>query len=158
MKTLILILIVSVKLTIAQDVTHINSIKDFEKLKNDNMGNVILINFWATWCKPCTDEFPDLVKLYNNYKGKNFKLLFISLDFKEDVDSKLASFLKDNNVNFRTYFLDMQNPEDIMTYLSKDWDGGIPASFLYDQAGIFKKFILGGHSYNYYEGEIKSLM
>ena len=43
-------------------------------------GNVVLIDFWASWCRPCRAENPNVVKLYNKYKNKNFTIYSISLD------------------------------------------------------------------------------
>lgn len=158
MKSLILILFFSLNVSFAQQVIHLKDIKDIENIKSENSGKVLVFNFWASWCKPCVEEFPDFLKLHDNFMNKDFKLIFISLDFKEDIESKLNPFLKNNNVDFTTYLLDAGNPEEIMNYFSKRWDGGIPSTFIFDKSGKMKKFILGGHDYNFFEKEIKKLI
>jgi peroxiredoxin len=54
------------------------SIKDWD-------GQVILVNFWATWCPPCVREIPAFNKLYETYKDKGFTIIGIALDNKQDV-------------------------------------------------------------------------
>jgi thiol-disulfide isomerase/thioredoxin len=158
LKTLIVVLLFAVNVSFAQQVIHLKSVNDIENIITENEGKVIVFNFWASWCKPCVEEFPDLIKLNNNYRNKDFKLIFISLDFKEETDSKLYPFLKSNNVDFSTYLLDVSNPDDIMNYFDKNWNGGIPSTFIFDKSGKMKKFILGGHDYDYFEKEIMKLI
>ncbi|MFT5167540.1 MAG: thiol-disulfide isomerase/thioredoxin, partial [Saprospiraceae bacterium] len=57
----------------------------FEK-QNDT---TYVINFWATWCKPCVAELPYFEELHNRYKGKKVKVLLISLDFPNQIEKKL---------------------------------------------------------------------
>ena len=117
-----------------------------------------MFNFWATWCEPCTEEFPDLIRLNDEYKDKNFKLVLVSLDFKEDIENKLLPFLKNNKVDFDTYYLSTLNPDSIMNYFDKTWDGGIPATFIFDREGNYQKFILGKSNYDNFEKEIKKYL
>jgi len=158
---LILIVCLFAKFSLAQEINQLTDTSDFSKIKNENKDKVLLINFWATWCKPCVEEFPGLLKLYKEYHGKGLNIVFVSLDFKEDIDSKLKPFLKKNGVDFPTYHLDINNAdktESIMLYFDKTWGGGIPASFIFDKQGEMKFFILGGEEYNFFEDKIKSLM
>ena len=57
-------------------------------------GKYILLDFWASWCAPCRGEMPNLVKLYKECKGKNFEIIGISLDQKEDAWKKAVKYLK----------------------------------------------------------------
>lgn len=158
MKILLFLIILAANISLSQDLISINSVNDIAGIKNENKGKVIAINFWASWCKPCVNEFPSLVKLNRDYKDSDFKLIFISLDFKEEVSSKLLPFLKNNNVDFTSYYLDTKKPEEIMEYLSKKWDGGIPATFIFDKSGNLQNFILGEREYEFFEKEIKKLI
>lgn len=158
MKKILILLFFISSIVYSQDIVHINSVSDIEKIKEENKGNVLLINFWATWCKPCTEEFPGLVKLYNNYKDNNFKLIFISLDFKEEVETKLKPFLSNNKVGFVTYYLSTKNSDDIMNYFDKKWDGGIPATFIFNKSGVLVNETIGSKEYVYFENAIKDLL
>src|ERR1700690_3147828 len=68
------------------------SFADFSK------DNVVLINFWATWCGPCKRELPDLVALRDEYKDKNIKILGISVDRDGDVLNLVHSFAVKANI------------------------------------------------------------
>jgi len=158
LKKIFFILILISNISVSQEIVSINNVNDIANIKNENKGKVFAINFWASWCKPCVNEFPALVKLNKNYKDKNFNLIFISLDFKEEVETKLLPFLKSNDVDYISYYLDTNSPEEIMDYLDKKWDGGIPATFIFDKSGNLQNFILGERNYEFFEKEIKKLI
>jgi thiol-disulfide isomerase/thioredoxin len=139
----------------AQEVKPLSTKKDMDELMEANKGKVVLINFWATWCKPCVHEFPDLVKLYNDYKDKGFVVLFISVDVPDDVDSKVIPFLKNQNVDFTSYYNNFDKPEELINLIDKKWEGAIPSTYIYDKDGNLTKHILGSTSYNVFEKEIQ---
>ncbi len=118
-----------------------------DSIRTANKGNVILFNFWATWCRPCTEEFPDLVKLHKNFKDKNFKLVFVSLDFGDELGDKTKAFLKKQGVDFVTYYNNFSKDEDLINYMSKEWDGSIPGSFVFDKNNKLCKTLIGKHNY-----------
>jgi thiol-disulfide isomerase/thioredoxin len=142
----------------SQEVKTITSTDEYKALLDNSKGKVILVNFWATWCPPCVKEFPELVKLYNDYKDKEFVLMFISLDDKSEYDSKLLPFLKKQGVDFTSYFGNFSNPETIMNYVDKSWQGEIPYTGIYDKDGKLVKSLLGNKTYEQFETEIKQVM
>ncbi|MCC6866343.1 MAG: redoxin domain-containing protein [Ignavibacteria bacterium] len=144
--------------TFGQEVKTIKNIDDYQELINNSDSKVILVNFWATWCPPCVKEFPELVKLYKDYKNKGFALYFISLDDKSDYDTKLLPFLKKNEVDFTSYYGDFENPESLMNYVDKNWQGEIPYTGIYNKKGVLVKTLLGSQSYEQFEKEIKKLL
>ena len=125
-----------------------------DSVKKANMGNVVLINFWATWCKPCVEEFPDLIKLNNEYKDKNFKIVFVSLDFGHDLEDKTKTFLKKQGVDFATYYNNFERDEDIINYMDKNWDGGIPGTFIFDKDGKLRKTFVGKRKYEDFKNAV----
>ena len=142
----------------SQEVKTITSTDEYKELLDNSKGKVVLVNFWATWCPPCVKEFPELVKLYNDYKSKDFVLLFISLDDKSEYDSKLLPFLKKQGVDFTSYFGNFSNPETIMNYVDKSWQGEIPFTGIYNKEGILSKTMMGNKSYEQFETEIKNYL
>ncbi|HAY33451.1 MAG TPA: hypothetical protein DCY06_04885 [Bacteroidetes bacterium] len=125
-----------------------------DKLISDNKDKVLLFNYWATWCKPCVEEFPDLMKLHKNYKDKDFKLIFVSLDFGEDFKDEITAFLKKSGVDFDTYYNNFNKDEELLNYVDKNWEGGIPGTFIYDKTGKLRKSLIGKHDYDDFKKEV----
>lgn len=97
-----------------------------------------LVNVWASWCQPCREEFPDLVRLEREWQGRSFRLLFVSADFAEDVPNA-KSFLAEQGVAARTYLKTGDDAQFIDT-LDPRWSGALPGSFLYDSSGRLVRF------------------
>lgn len=157
-RKIFLIIFLFYGISYSQDIITISTVEDLDRIKADSKGNVMLVNFWATWCKPCTEEFPELLKVHEKYKEQNFRLILISLDFKEEFETKLKPFLSDKKVDFTTYYLDTKNPDDIMNYFDVKWDGGIPATFIFDKSGNLKKSIIGSKDFDFFDIEIRELL
>lgn len=154
----ILALILIFRTATAQDVEPLKSTGDLDDLKEKTKGKVVLYNFWATWCKPCVTEFPELVKLYNDYKSRGFELVFISLDMPEEVKTKLIPFLEKNKVDFTTYYCDFKDVSDLMNYFDKKWEGAIPSTYIYDRKGNLSTGFIGSRDYEFFEKEILKLL
>ena len=78
-----------------------------EKLIKNRNGKVLFLNVWATWCAPCKEEFPDLVKLADKYKNLKVDIIGLSVDYTDEIDSKIIPFLKKNKANFKIYVNDL---------------------------------------------------
>ena len=124
-------------------------------VKNNDLP--LLINIWATWCMPCREEFPDLVKISNSYKGK-VRFVGISVDDSEDLDSKVIPFIKNQKVNFEIYLLKVVDPEDFINLLNKKWGGAIPATFIYDKRGNQEEMLIGKQSYKTFKEALKKVI
>ena len=148
MKTIffLVIFILSINASYSQELLPANEIV-LDSIKEANKGKVIFLNFWASWCKPCVEEFPDIMKLNEVYKDKDFKLVFISLDFGDDLALKTKSFLKKMDVDFVTYSNGFKKDEDLINYMDKNWEGAIPATFIFDKNGKLRKTLIGKHNY-----------
>ncbi len=153
-----LFLISSANVLYSQDVKPLATTDDVKSVYDGFKGKVVLVNFWATWCKPCVKEFPELMKLYTNYKEKGFELVFISLDDITDIDSKLKPFLTKAGVDFLTYYSTFKKPEELMEFVDKNWQGAIPSTYIYDKEGKLKSSILGNRTYEQFEKEITVLL
>ncbi len=145
-------------LSYSQEIKTLSSVSDIDSLFSRLKGKAALVNIWATWCAPCVKEFPDLIKLYRNYSDAGFELIFISVDEKEDKDSKLPEFLKKQGVDFVTYYNEFKKPEEIIDYFDKTWGGEIPATYIYNKDGEAVKKYIGKQKYETFETEIKSLL
>jgi thiol-disulfide isomerase/thioredoxin len=94
----------------------------------------LLINFWATWCVPCREEFPDLVNIGNEYKGK-IDFITISLDFEEELNTGVPQFLKEMKADMPTYLLITPDESAAIGMISKEWGGGLPLTVLFSPSG-----------------------
>jgi thiol-disulfide isomerase/thioredoxin len=97
-------------------------------------GKPLLINFWATWCDPCREEFPDLVQLDKEYKGK-IDFLTVSLDDPEDIKTAVPKFLASMKAEMPAYLLKTADESAVIGSISKDWHGGMPFTALYSPSG-----------------------
>lgn len=142
----------------SQEIKAVKTVDDLKEIQTSVIGKVVLYNFWATWCKPCVQEFPELVKLYNNYKEKNFVIVFVSMDMPEDMKEKVKPFLNKNGVDFVTYYNDFKNPDEIIDFYDKKWEGAIPSTYIYDKDGKLATKFLGNRDYDFFEKEISKLL
>lgn len=113
-------------------VTKIDQVRYAELIKPQSKP--LLINFWATWCVPCREEFPDLVNIGNEYKGK-IDFITISLDFEEELNTGVPQFLKEMKADMPTYLLITPDESAAIGMISKEWGGGLPLTVLYSPSG-----------------------
>ncbi len=113
-------------------VTQIDEIKIKSLLKPN--GKPLLVNFWATWCVPCREEFPELVALDKEYKGK-IDFITISLDDLAEINHDVPKFLNEMNATMPAYLLKTTDENAAISSISKEWSGGLPFTILYDENG-----------------------
>jgi thiol-disulfide isomerase/thioredoxin len=100
----------------------------------------LLINFWATWCVPCREEFPDLVKIDSEYRPQSLDFVTISLDDFSDITTGVPQFLGSMKATMPAYLLNENDPEPAINAVDPRWQGDLPATFLYNESGelVFK--------------------
>ena len=124
-------------------VVQLIDLEGFKKLlTHDKQTKPLLVNFWATWCDPCRDEFPDLVKIDQDYRSKGLDFIAISLDDAADIKTAVPEFLQQVKATMPVYLLNVADPEPAIIAVDKEWGGALPATFLYDAQGkvVFKHF------------------
>jgi len=102
---------------------------------SDYRGRLVLLNFWATWCKPCRDEMPSMEKLYNKFKSDQFGILAVSID--GEGRKVVAPFMKRLNLTFPA-LLDRKGKIKNIYGVT-----GIPESFIIGKNGIILKKVIG---------------
>jgi peroxiredoxin len=99
-------------------------------------GKVVLVNFWATWCPPCREEIPSMMKLNQSMAGKQYQMLAISID--EGGKAAVESFFKKSGMTLPACL-------DTDGAVSRSYGTtGVPETFIVDKAGIIQKKIVGG--------------
>ncbi len=105
-------------------------------------GKPLLVNFWATWCDPCREEFPDLVKIDAEYKGR-IDFITISLDDLAEINRDVPKFLAGMKAEMPAYLLKTADENAVITAITKDWQGGLPFTILYNEKGEIAYFKQG---------------
>lgn len=105
---------------------------DFEGLEayiEGHSAQTLVINFWATWCKPCIAELPAFEKLGGIYKKEDVAVILVSLDFPDQMQ-QLDAFIKKKNLQSEVVFLNDGNANEWIPKIDKNWSGAIPATLI----------------------------
>ena len=117
----------------------------------DQRGQVVLLNFWATWCKPCEDEMPAMQRLYAELQPHGFELLAISVD---KTTPEVAAFRDRMDLGFPI----LLDPEEAVSRLYQTT--GYPESLLVDRGGVLIERYVGPREWDdrVYLERIRSLL
>lgn len=141
----------------SQKVTLLD-MESLDHLLNNRNGKVLFLNIWATWCIPCREEFPDIIKLVKEFRDEDVEFVGISVDYPDEIESKINPFIKEQKVNFPIFVQNFPEQEDFIDRLNKEWSGALPATFIFGNRGKLQKFLLGKHSYKEFKGEIVKIL
>ena len=106
----------------------------------DTSSSPLVINFWASWCKPCVHEIPWFEKNIIPLESKGVKLILVSLDLKEDYPKAIAEFAKKENYQATIIWLDETNPDMFCPKIDRSWDGTIPVTLMVNNKKKYKQF------------------
>ena len=106
-------------------------------------ARVVLLNVWATWCVPCREEFPDILRIGREYRDRGLRLVLVSGDFDTELPA-VHRFLAGHKVDFLTY-IKQGDDMHFIDGIDPRWSGALPASALYDG---------GGRRIQFHEGKV----
>jgi thiol-disulfide isomerase/thioredoxin len=106
-----------------------------KKLLTQQRQLPLLVNFWATFCDPCRDEFPDLVKIDKEYRPQSLEFVTVSLDDMTDIKTSVPEFLHSMKATMPAYLLNASDPEPAINLVDPGWRGDLPATYLYNEKG-----------------------
>jgi cytochrome c biogenesis protein CcmG, thiol:disulfide interchange protein DsbE len=109
---------------------------------NHLRGQIVVLNFWATWCPPCVDEMPSLVALQKKFQGKGVTVLAVSVD---DDASDYHKFLKDHGVDLLTVRESGQKTDKgvIAPVSSRYGTFKVPETYIIDRKGVIRRKFIG---------------
>jgi thiol-disulfide isomerase/thioredoxin len=126
----------AVPLTVATEADWIDLERLNQRLQQEKQkGRVVMVNYWATWCEPCREEFPDLIELQRRHAGRGLRLLSISLDSPKERETAVRDFLAEQRPVFPVFIKTAGDPDEFINAIDPDWSGALPATFIYDRAG-----------------------
>ncbi len=116
-----------------------------------------VVNFWATWCKPCVAELPWFEKLHDDMQQQPLQVLLVSMDFPKQYQSRLLPFIQERKLKPPVFALADMDYNAWIDRVSTEWDGAIPFTVIYkNQHRIFKIGELD--SYEELESLVKGVM
>jgi len=130
--------------------------ESFKPLLSINDGKTRVINFWATWCKPCVAELPYFELINSRYPDNEVEVILVSLDLPKQVETKLVPFLRKQKIESKVILLDDPDANSWIPKVNKDWSGSIPATIIYK--GNTVNFYERSFTYNELEKELKKIL
>ena len=115
----------------------------------DLRGQVVLLNFWATWCPPCLEEIPDLERVATTLGPRGMQVVGVNVDAENP--ERLAAFAREHDI---TYPVVIATPRDVEAYRLTV----IPTTFLIDQQGIVRQRYRGPRDYATFAQDIEHLL
>ncbi|RYY98566.1 MAG: TlpA family protein disulfide reductase [Chitinophagaceae bacterium] len=116
-----------------------------------------VINFWATFCKPCIAEIPHFQELVKRYDSAGIRLLLVSLDLTETYP-KLPAFAKKRGFSAPILFLDETNADLFCPPVDPKWSGAIPATLFLNPATGYRAFYEESLSRERFQEELRKLV
>ena len=125
------------------------AVRKIEVIKFDQLQELIdkegegikIINFWATWCKPCIKEIPLFEALEDEIDGVPIKVYLISMDFPEEADTKVKAFVERRNINSEVKLLDETDFNAFIDKVDARWSGAIPATLIINEKTKSRAFL-----------------
>lgn len=115
-----------------------------EQIMQTESNKLRVYNFWATWCRPCIIEMPYFEEMANANK-ENVEMIFVSLDYADEVETKVEPFLKKKNIKSPVFLVDNIDYNSWIDKVDPRWSGALPATVFVTPQG--KKY--------FYEKEFK---
>ena len=121
------------------DIPVYTKFEALEPLFHQKNDTTYVINFWATWCKPCVEELPYFEQLHDQYKGEKVRVILVSLDFPKQIESKVVPFVKKHQLKSDVVVLAEVNGNNYINKVEPTWSGAIPVTIVYNAKD--RKFI-----------------
>jgi thiol-disulfide isomerase/thioredoxin len=127
-----------------------------QRVVQESDAEAVLVNMWATWCVPCREEFPALVRLEKQYRARALRVVLVSWD----MDAETArDYLAKQGVTFRSYLrAGEESDQEFIEIFEPRWTGAFPATFVYDRAGQLRSMQEGKLTYEEFEQMVKDAL
>jgi len=134
----------------------IYNFSELEPLLQKKNDTTYVVNFWATWCKPCIKELPYFEKVNKEYADKKVKVVLVSLDFPDILEKQVIPFIEKRGIQSQVVLLDDPDANGWIPKVSPEWSGAIPATIIYNSKN--RKFYEKAFTQSELETEIQSIL
>ena len=121
-------------------------------------GQVVLVNFWATWCRPCLEEIPDLMALEAELGDQGFDLVAVSLDDPADLETVIEPFIDKWFPEFESFLSLEPDMETIVNVIDPFWNEVLPTSYVLARDGTVAARIQGGSTHEEFAAVARPLL
>jgi len=122
------------------------TVRTFEEFKGKGP---LIVNFWGTWCPPCRREIPDMIKIYNEYKGSGLEIVGLAV---RDKPENVKAFAQQFGVE---WVLLMSNHDAMKSFATGT---GVPVSIFFDRDGNEVSRFVGGRPYEVFKAEVEKII
>lgn len=154
---LALALVLGLGLNVSAQTVEILTFEQLQTRIANQQQEVVVYNFWATWCKPCVEEMPAFEKLATDYKAKGVAVVFVSMDFKSK-HAKVVEFVAQKQLQSEVVLLNAPDYNAWIDKISPQWSGAIPATMVVKKTGNVLKFHEGSFTYDELLNFVKPLL
>jgi len=116
---------------------------EFKQILNSHRGDVVIVNFWATWCSPCLKEIPDLLRLQQEKASEGIKLIGVAVDEPTENSAEVERFRSRYFPAFLTYARAGAEMDELAQVIDPTWNEVVPTTYLLDRQGRVVKRIQG---------------
>jgi thiol-disulfide isomerase/thioredoxin len=124
----------------AQQKADLVTFRQLQEIINAKSEKTYIINFWATWCRPCIAELPSLQKYFDENTDKNVELILVSFDFPNQI-KQVNKFIEKKKLKPKVYLINEQDQNAFIDKVSEKWNGTIPATWFVNNTNKKQIFV-----------------
>ncbi|MHC2990707.1 redoxin [Pontibacter sp. HJ8] len=126
---------------LAQQEVKTIKLAGLQALRQSPHDTLYVVNFWATWCKPCIKELPYFEAANQQYKDQPVRVILVSMDAVQDLDKRVLPFVKKRNLKSQLLLLDEPDGNTWIDQIEPKWSGAIPATLLFNNKRKHYEFV-----------------
>ena len=129
-------------------------VADLERIITEKTEKTRVINFWATWCKPCVEEMPYFNDVEEDARFDDVEIILVSVDFVENLDSRVNKFIRKKDIKSTVKLIDNVDYNSWIDKVDKSWTGTIPATLILSPDRTSRKFFQSAFT----EGQLQEIL
>ena len=133
-----------------------NHFEELDPLLHIDNDTTYVVNFWATWCKPCIKELPAFEQLGASYGDQKVRVVLVSLDYPDVLESRVIPFVESRDLQSEVVLLGDPDANSWIPKIAEEWTGAIPATLMYH--GQKRTFYERSFTYDELENELKTIL